>query len=303
MKIHNPNELDFDPQTLRALARGDLDPVRLAVEQHHQQKNKPAKREPKQRQTKTKSTANLPAIEKSENRVEKETKARKPAKPELKKSREERLAELKALREKRNRLARIISQCEALEVVNYETLAMKFYPEGDAVAAAKRRRDVWLLCCLFCASIVIVGWQGLLSAWVTGVVFGLLVVLLAFLLEPFRTMFYRVPTLNQLNSRRKAMEFRALNHIKMLEGGNGLVFQCQMMSAYRPALSDKRYQRLVFLSQRGYVVRAIQTVAGIRLYLSYMLEAQRAFALIKQEYMKTAGKLKNDYPDLALDSA
>jgi len=313
MKIHNPNDLDFDPQSLLALARGELDPVRLAVEEHRQQGNQAGSAQITNDQHNRQALSAAPAIAGAKSRGKpparqrgsKSTAKESAVKSNIpgsgpKKSAEERLAERDALLLKRRKLARIIRECEALEVVNYDTLAMKYYPEGAAIAAAKRRRDIWLLCCLFCGSMVLVGWQGILSPWFTGLMFGLLVVLLAFCLEPFRHLFYKVPTLSQLKAMRKAMEFKALSHIRMLEGKNGLAFYCQNMIGYNTVLTNKRFQRLVALSKHGSLIKAVQSVAGIRLYLLYVLEAQKAFALVKQQYMKTSSRLSTEFADLAL---
>jgi len=324
MKIHNPNDLEFDSQTLRALARGDLDPVRLAVEKHREQKNLPTQADaipnkPSAQSARQKRSAGLPsqlsqgsnvargqASERTRERSRAQSKGQ--SKAQLKqsagtgKSLQERQAEYQALQQKREQLAEIVRQCEALEVLKFETLAMKQYPAPETIAAARRRRDIWLFSALFCLSLAFIGWQGLLSAWVAGVATGLLVILLAFALTPFRQLFYQLPTLSQLKSLRKAMEFAALNHVKMLEGNNGLAYQCQRMQSYRSELSERRFQRLVVLSKQGQVVKAIASVAGIRLYLSYLLEARQAFVVVKQEYMKTSGTLQKDYSDLALGS-
>ena len=97
------------------------------------------------------------------------------------------------------------------------------------------------------------------------------------------------------------MEFKALNHIKMLEGDRGLAWQCQRMRSYRPSLGDKRFERLVLLSQQRNLLKAMRTVAGIRMYLSYLLEAQQAFSLVKQDYMKTSTQLKRDYASFSTE--
>ena len=311
MKIHNPNDLEFDSESIRELIRSDLDPVRLAVEDHRKQRARTPVTsgsaaggaqmlQPDVERSRQPSTVAAPSKQREHGASGTSASLRGDATP-VRKSRDERIAEHQTLATRYRQLAKILVECEALELVDYEILALKLYPGGQLIAAAKRRRDLWLMACLFLTSLALIGWLGFFAAWVTGMLIGLLVVCLSFVVSPIRAIFYKLPTLRQLNALRKTMEYRALNHVKMLEGGNGLAFQCQRMASVRASLTEKRFQRLVLLSRQGMLIKAMQSVAGIRLYLSYLLEAQNAYLKVKHQYLEVSAKLKSDYLDLNLE--
>ena len=308
MKIHNATDLDLDPAELRALARGELDPVRRAIEEH---KARPSQipepvRKPRTRKP---ASANLPAsnpggktpstINPAKEQVARQQKDKTAVepKPDPKAIEASRREEFEALREKLKQYVQIIRACEPLEVLNYDVLALKYYPDMVDVLGAKRRRDLWFLAILFTFGLFLIGWQGLLPAWIAGSSMGISLALCAFAIPQIRALFLKVPSHRQLVQRKKEMEFRAMSHIRMLEGSNGLAYQCQMMLPYRKVLGDKRYHRIVILSRQKAIIKAMRSVAAIRLYLMYMLEAQQAFKEVKDSYMKVSSKLKTDFAD------
>ncbi|WLQ16905.1 hypothetical protein O5O45_13375 [Hahella aquimaris] len=314
MKIHNPNEFDLDPKTLRSLARGDMDPVRRAVEEHRSN-TLPAAKEPPPT---AKTPAKTQVAPKSDPRANKDlakaksnsavTPAQGAPKAEQKKaeaaeSEEDRKRRYRETVAQRNQLTQILRECEALEVMNYEVLAIKHYPQTIDVISARRRRDLWLLSCLLSFAVFLIGWQGGLNAWVAGIAFGFFVALSALAIPPLRRLVIKNAGYSELVRQRKELEFRAITHIRMLEGGNGLAYQCLMMSPYRKSLLDRRYRRLVTLSQQGQLIKAMRTVAAIRLYLQYLLEAQQAFEIAKNKYMEASAKIKTEFADLALSEA
>ncbi|WP_431685911.1 hypothetical protein [Hahella sp. NBU794] len=314
MKIHNPNDFDLDPKTLRSLARGDMDPVRRAVEEHRSNTLPAAK----ESQPAAKSPAKTPAAPPSDPRANKDIAKAKsngvapPAqgakKAEQKKadaaeSEEDRKRRYRETVAQRNQLTQILRECEALEVMNYDVLAIKHYPQTIDLISARRRRDLWLLSCLLSFAVFLIGWQGGLNAWIAGIAFGFFVALSALAIPPLRRLFIKNAGYGELVRQRKELEFRAITHIRMLEGSNGLAYQCLMMSTYRKSLLDRRYRRLVTLSQQGQLIKAMRTVAAIRLYLQYLLEAQQAFEITKNKYMEASAKIKTEFADLALAEA
>ncbi len=311
MKIHNSSDFDLDPAELRALARGDLDPVRLAVEEH---KVRPAKTPEPAAKSRSKSSASsgLPAARQQSNGLASTKKtpggpanrpgASKPDPTEKsqqppKRSEESRREEFETLREQLKQYIQIIRACEPLEVLNYDLLALKHYPDAVEVLGSKRRRDLWFMAIMLTSGLFLIGWQGLLPAWIAGSSLGLALALGAFAIPQVRGLFLKVPSHRQLVQRKKSMEFRAMSHIRMLEGSDGLAYQCQMMLPYRRALGDKRFHRIVVLSRQKAIIKAMRSVAAIRLYLMYMLEAQQAFKEVKNGYMKVSSKLKTDFSD------
>ncbi|OZG73480.1 hypothetical protein BTA51_10710 [Hahella sp. CCB-MM4] len=336
MKIHNPTDLDLEPGELRALARGELDPIKKAIEEHRSRNlpatsiappdkgRKPAERkraetaENKATENKTteskvpaKARQTVPAnatgkqLDNTRGRTNKAADAAKRNSPAggkeaaPKQTAEQRKEELLKLKEQQARLVQIIRECEPLEVLNYDLLAMKQYPDVVEVLGAKRRRDLWLLAILLSAGMFLIGWFGFLPAWLAGVSFGVLVALLSFSVPPVRRLFVKVPNHGEIVATKKAMEFRAISHIRMLEGSRGLAYQCQMMIPYRRALADKRYKRIVLLSQQSALIKAMRSAAAIRLYLMYMLEAQQAFKVVKNDYMKISSRLQSEFSDVS----
>ncbi|WP_020408781.1 hypothetical protein [Hahella ganghwensis] len=333
MKIHNSTQRDLEPEELRALARGELDPIKKAIEEHRS-KNLPAtsekgaggskppaqktdrndKRSPAKSRLPAKggqnalagkeskvATGNESSVSNSSTRggADKTAPAGKENPQAAQQSAEQRKQEWQKLKEKQVRLIQIIRECEPLEVLNYELLALKQYPDAVRILSAKRRRDLWLLADLLALGVFLIGWFGFFPAWVAGVAFGVLIALLSFAIPPIRHMFVKVPDHKELVEQKKAIEFRAISHIRMLEGSNGLAYQCQMMLPYRKSLGDKRYRRIVLLSRQKAIIKAMRSAAAIRLYLMYMLEAQQAFKVVKNEYMKTSSRLQSEFVDLA----
>lgn len=310
MKIHNPNNLDLehDLARLRSLARGETldDPVsqaRSAV-------NRRGVREPAAGSGA--KVATLPVVKSTALAVadsralvsaeraneERSERARDPESEMLSAEAREELR--RSLLDQRVKLARVIQSCEPLEILNAELLGMPGYPTPEALVAARRRTDLWRLCGLLFAGLALLGVPGWLHPWVAGVSAGILVLLLAFALPSIRRVFLKgQPSHAELNALRKTMEFRAVAHIRMLEGSNGLAWQCQSLRDRRPVLAEKRYERLVQLSRQGMLIKALRNVAAFRLYLQYLLEARQAFGEVKTEFVEVSARLKREFGESA----
>ncbi|MFD2230608.1 hypothetical protein [Alkalimarinus sediminis] len=181
---------------------------------------------------------------------------------------------------------KLLAECQTLLNVNYDWLYLDDYPDNRSVALAKRNRDYWLfICCVFfivfCAGVL-----GVVPAWVGGSSFGLLFVVLCFALKPFRRFFSAEPTLNELLSERKKLEFRALNHIKLLEGQEGLAWKCRKLAKYNANLKRTLFQGAMDLSAKKRLFSVIREKKHIRLYLQLMLEAEKAYKRLQQDYLK-----------------
>lgn len=181
---------------------------------------------------------------------------------------------------------KLLAECQTLLNVNYDWLSLDDYPDNRSVAIAKRNRDYWLfICCIefvvFCAGVL-----GLVPAWVGGSAFGLLFITLCFSIKSFRRFFNSEPTLYELLQERKKLEFRALNHIKLLEGQDGLAWRCRRLSQYNQNLKRTLFQGVMDVSAKKRLFGVIREKKHIRLYLQLMLEAEKAYKRLQTEYMK-----------------
>jgi len=309
MKIHNGTDLELDPAELRALARGELTSGRRVIEEHKVRPNQTPELVKKSR-LKSSASANLSAAKRggalsstnspanervTRQQADKSAATAEPTDPNATET--SRREEFEVLRERLKQYVQIIRACEPLEVLNYDVLALKSYPDMVDVLGAKRRRALWFLAIMLMSGLFLIGFQGGLPAWIAGSSLGGALALLAFAIPQIRSLFLTLPSYRQLVQSKKEMEFRAMSHIRMLEGSNGLAYQCQMMLPYRKVLGDKRYHRIVVLSRQKAMIKAMRSAAAIRLYLMYMLEAQQAFKEVKDGYMKVSSKLKTDFAD------
>lgn len=181
---------------------------------------------------------------------------------------------------------KLLAECQTLLNVNYDWLYLDDYPDNRSVAIAKRTRDYWLfICCVvfivFCAGVL-----GVVPAWVGGSAFGLLFITLCFAIKPFRRFFSTEPTLHELLQERKKLEFRALNHIKLLEGQEGLAWKCRKLSKYNQNLKRTLFQGVMDVSAKKRLFGVIKEKKHIRLYLQLMLEAEKAYKRLQKDYLK-----------------
>ncbi|UZE94749.1 hypothetical protein [Alkalimarinus alittae] len=222
-----------------------------------------------------------------------------------KKRKEQENAEFKRVAELRNKQharKKLLADCQTLLNVNYDWLLLDDYPDNRSVAIAKRSRDYWLfICCIefivFCAGVL-----GLVPAWVGGSAFGLLFITLCFSIKTFRRFFISEPTYYELLQERKKLEFRALNHIMLLEGQDGLAWRCRRLTSYNQNLDRKIYQGLMDVSANKRLFSFIREKKHIRLYLQLMLEAEKAYKRVQKEYMKNHfNNLENGIDDTVVE--
>ena len=126
----------------------------------------------------------------------------------------------------------------------------------------------------------------MVPAWVGGSAFGLLFITLCFAIKPFRRFFSAEPTLHELLQERKKLEFRALNHIKLLEGQEGLAWKCRKLAKYNQNLKRTLFQGVMDVSAKKRLFGVIREKKHIRLYLQLMLEAEKAYKRLQKDYLK-----------------
>lgn len=319
MKIHNPNNLDLekDLTTLRALVRGDLHPALQAVEEHKERRaTKPPavrggdKKSEKQggaasaSSTKASLPANRPGSQLAAPKKESgsvKVGAEKDEGSPAGKSAGTAIGSPQSyedLIKKRRELVDILSHCEALEIVNPKILSVPEYPSAELMLFSRRRRDLWRLALLFAIGLSLVGLTGVLNPWVAGIATGTAVFLMLLGVPQVRRFLpLKDNSYQELKRRRKELELEAIRHIKMLEGREGLAWQCQRMKGRNHRLAEKRYERMVVLSRQGILIKGLRNVAAFRFYLQYLREAQKTFREIKAEYTELAATLNREYGD------
>ncbi len=181
---------------------------------------------------------------------------------------------------------KLLAECQTLLNVNYDWLYLDDYPDNRAVAIAKRNRDYWLFVCCIVFVVFCAGVLGAVPAWVGGSAFGLLFITLCFALKPFRRFFSEDPTLHELLQERKTLEFRALNHIKLLEGQEGLAWKCRKLAKYNENLKRTLFQGVMEVSAKKRLFGVIREKKHIRLYLQLILEAEKAYKRLQKDYLK-----------------
>ncbi len=199
---------------------------------------------------------------------------------------------------------KLLADCQTLLNVNYEWLDLDDYPDNRSVAFAKRNRDYWLFVCSVEFVVFLGGVLELVPALVGGVSFGLLFITLCFSVKGFRRFFTSEPTLSELLQVRKRLEFRALNHIKLLEGQEGLAWKCRKLKKYNSNLERKIFMGVMDISAQKRLFTVIKEKKHIRLYLQLMLEAEKAYKRLQSAYLQVHFKnLEKGVDDLAIENS
>lgn len=179
---------------------------------------------------------------------------------------------------------RLLRQCERVLLLDFNTLAMPDWPDNFTMAAARRRRDIWLFSACLAAILFLAGIPGLAPAWVAGTGFGAFVLIVLAGVPFVRRLYNSNPSYLDLLLRRQHRMREARSHINHLEGKEGLAWQCAMMAEFNPALKSPRFSGLVNLSEKRILARELKRRDHIRLFLIYMLEAEKAYERLQQAY-------------------
>jgi len=217
-----------------------------------------------------------------ENRREGDRRQKKP----LAKTTADKKLEQEALKLQQHRKKLLLAGCEPVMSFNFDFLAMDDYPENALVAAARRDRDYWLAVCSVSAAIFFFGLLGLVTPGIAGIACGISFLSALFAFSPLRRYFFLRPPLHELLAKRKQVEFRALTHIRLLEGKDGLAWRCQKLQKYNSNLSKKIFSGLYRLSKEGQLLKVIRQRKHIRLYLLLMIEAHKAYKRLEKDYLE-----------------
>lgn len=180
----------------------------------------------------------------------------------------------------------LLAGCEPVMSLNFDCLAMDAYPSNEAVAAAKYARDYWLFIALLGALVFVLGFTPLVPALIAGFACGMACLGVACANAWVRRTVFASPAYSDLLEERKAIEFKALNHIRYLEGMDGLAWRCQKMNKYNSNLNRKMFNGMIMFSQQRQMLDVIRNRKQIRLYLLFMVEAQKAYKRLQKDYLE-----------------
>lgn len=187
---------------------------------------------------------------------------------------------------RQHRLRRLLKQCERVLLLDFGTLAMQSWPDSFTLAQARRRRDLWLFGATVSAVVFLSGMTGFVPAWVAGGGFGVFVLTVIAGVPFVRRLYASDPSYMDLLMRRQRLLKEARKHIGRLESGAGLLWQCAQMAEFNPTLRSSRYSNLVQLSERRVLARSLIRRDHVRLYLIYMLEAEKAYDRLQHSYFE-----------------
>lgn len=191
--------------------------------------------------------------------------------------------ELAAAR-RQHKLRLLLRQCDRVLLLDFNLLAMSSWPDNYTVAAARRRRDLWLFSATLTGLIFLSGLTGLVPAWVAGSGFGAFVIILLAGIPTVRRLYSGQDSYLELVMRRQRLLREARKHIAHLEGEAGLLWQCAQMAEFNSALRSLRFQKLVALSEKRVLARYCVRRQDVRLFLIYMLESEKAYNRLEKAF-------------------
>lgn len=180
----------------------------------------------------------------------------------------------------------LLAKCARVQLLNFQALAMPAWPEAYALAQARRSRDQWVLIMSVLAAVFLAGTVNLVPPWIAGPAFGALVLGIVLSFPTIRQWVRPHASYAELVSQRRQLLRTARYHISSLEGETGLAWECEPMSDYNAALRQHRFRSLINLSRTGNLARYIHSRAHVRLYLMFILEAEKAYRLMQNRYLE-----------------
>jgi hypothetical protein len=178
----------------------------------------------------------------------------------------------------------MLRQCDRVLLMDFDLLSMADWPDNYTLAQARQSRDLWLLSALVAVTVFLSGLTGFVPAWVAGGGFGASVIILLLGVPFIRRIYTSKPSYLDLIWQRQNMLSDARKHVAHLEGSDGLVWQCARMAAYNARLRHGRFSDMIRLSEQRALPRYLTKREHFRLYLIYMLEAERAYNKIQQAF-------------------
>ncbi|OZB20731.1 MAG: hypothetical protein B7X58_00195 [Marinobacter sp. 34-60-7] len=193
----------------------------------------------------------------------------------------------KAIAESRQRHLRLmLRQCDRVLLLDFDLLVMSDWPDNYQIAAARRSRDLWLFCAMAAATVFLSGLTGFVPAWIAGGGFGAFVIILLMGVPFIRRIYTNKPSHLDLVMKRQRMLKDARKHAEHLEGKEGLIWQCARMAEFNHTLKNTRFSDLLRLSEQRVLPRYLTRRDHIRLYLIYLLEAEKAYGRVQQAFFE-----------------
>lgn len=187
---------------------------------------------------------------------------------------------------RQRRLRLMLRQCDRVLLMDFDLLAMNGWPDNFTLAQARRSRDLWLFSALVAAAVFLSGLSGFVPAWIAGGGFGAFVIILLLGIPAVRRIYSSRPSYLDLVITRQRMLREARQHVAHLEGDDGLIWQCARMAEFNPALKNPRFSRLLGLSESRVLARQLSRREHVRLYLIYLLEAEKAYGRVEKAYFE-----------------
>ena len=187
---------------------------------------------------------------------------------------------------RQRKLRLMLRQCDRVLLMDFDLLAMNEWPDNFSVAAARRSRDLWLFSVLVAATVFLSGLTGFVPAWLAGGGFGAFVIILLLGTPVVRGIYTSAPSYLDLLIKRQRMMRDARKHAEHLESKEGLIWQCERMADFNPALKNTRFSRLLGLSEQKALPRALSRREHVRLYLIYLLEAEKAYGRVQAAFFE-----------------
>ncbi len=187
---------------------------------------------------------------------------------------------------KQRKLRLLLRQCDRVLLLDFNLLSMSDWPDNFEMAAARRNRDLWIFCALAAASVFLSGLTGYVPAWLAGGGFGAFAIILLLGLPFIRPLYTSRPSYLDLIMKRQRMMKDARKHAEHLEGKEGLVWQCARLADYNPALRHARFRQLLQLSEHRMLPAWLTRRDRVRLFLIYLLEAEKAFGRAQKDFFE-----------------
>jgi len=187
---------------------------------------------------------------------------------------------------KQRKLRLLLRQCDRVLLLDFNLLSMADWPDNFQMAAARRNRDLWIFSALAAASIFLTGLTGYVPPWLAGGGFGAFVIILLLGVPFIRRIYTTKPSYLDLLIKRQRLMRDARKHAEHLEGKVGLVWQCVGMADYNPALRHSRFRQLLQLSEHRMLSAWLTRRDRVRLYLIYLLEAEKAYNKVQQAFFE-----------------
>lgn len=217
-------------------------------------------------------------------------------------TREDREAERLAIQARQRRRRKLLHDCERLLLLDFDTLAMPYWPDHHKVDEARRRRDGWLVLLSLLSATVLLGLANLVPAIFAGVAFGLLGLTALWGVPTVRHVFTPELSYAELLLKRRRLLHRARKHVAHLEGPLGLASCCRALAEFNPTLRHSRFTPLYRLSEQGILAANIRTRARAQLYLIFALEAEKGYNRLRDAYLETHEQLLEAGESEPLDS-